>query len=135
MLGKLAPCGGGPPLPLLKPNLLVGRQRNCDLALPFPSVSARHCELELRDGYWFVRDLGSTNGIRINDTPCTAGWLLPNDVLGIARHRYAVVYAPPAGRPTRQNCADPGPGRPRSGCRPTFAALFGRASRHRVRYR
>jgi adenylate cyclase len=108
MLGKLAPCGGGPPLPLLKPKLLVGRQRDCDLTLSFPSVSARHCELELRDDYWFVRDLGSTNGTRINDTPCPAGWLLPNDVLSIARYRYALVYAAPAGRPPPRRAALPG---------------------------
>src|SRR5439155_17701283 len=62
MLGKLAPCGGGPPIPLLKPKLLVGRQRFCDIPLNFPNVSSRHCELELIDGYWFVRDLGSSNG-------------------------------------------------------------------------
>ena len=45
MLGKLVPCGGGAPLPLLKPRLLVGRQRGCDLLLGYPSVSSRHCEL------------------------------------------------------------------------------------------
>jgi len=45
MLGKLVPCGGGAPLPLLKPRLLVGPQRGCDHLLGYPSVSSRHCEL------------------------------------------------------------------------------------------
>src|SRR5438128_8461893 len=94
MLGKLAPCGGGPTIPLLKPKLLVGRQRFCDIPLSFPNVSSRHCELELIDGYWFVRDLGSSNGTRINGTTCQAEWLMPNDVLGVATHRFSVVYVP-----------------------------------------
>jgi pSer/pThr/pTyr-binding forkhead associated (FHA) protein len=107
MLGKLAPCGGGPPIPLLKPKLLVGRHRDCDVALAFPSVSSRHCELELRDGYWLVRDLGSTNGTRVNGIACTRDWLLPNDVLGVAKYRYTVVYTPPAGRPPPHRVAPP----------------------------
>jgi adenylate cyclase len=49
----------------------------------------------LRDGYWFVRDLGSKNGTRINGTACASGRLLPHDVLSLAQHRYTVVYSPP----------------------------------------
>jgi adenylate cyclase len=106
MLGKLAPCAGGPPIPLLKPKLLVGRHPNCDVHLAFSSVSARHCELELVDGYWLVRDLGSTNGTRVNGTACTTtAWLLPNAVLGVAKYRYSVAYRPPPGRPPPQATA------------------------------
>jgi pSer/pThr/pTyr-binding forkhead associated (FHA) protein len=97
MLGQLVPCGGGRPIPLLKPKLLVGRQVSCDIPLPFTTVSSRHCELELQDGCWYVHDLGSKNGIRINNTTCTSGQLLPNAILAVAGHRYAVVYHPPAG--------------------------------------
>src|SRR5260370_28015183 len=81
MLGQLVPCGGGPPIPLLRPKLLVGRQDFCDVPIRFNLVSSRHCELEFRDGYWFVRDLGSRNGTRVNSMLCTEQWLLPNDVL------------------------------------------------------
>jgi pSer/pThr/pTyr-binding forkhead associated (FHA) protein len=99
MLGKLVPCGGGPPIALLKPRLLVGRQPACDIPLSLRSVSGRHCELELVDGYWHVRDLDSTNGTRVNGTPCKEGWLLPNDVLSLAQYRYTAVYTPPRGQP------------------------------------
>jgi adenylate cyclase len=98
MLGKLMPAGGGPPIPLLKPSLLIGRQNNCDIPLGYPAVSSRHCELEFRDGYWRMRDLGSRNGTRINGVVCNEGWLMPDDILGVARHSYRVVYMPPAGR-------------------------------------
>jgi adenylate cyclase len=98
MLGQLVPCAGGPPIPLLQPKLLVGRQRFCDIPLGFASVSSRHCELEFKDGYWFVRDLGSSNGTRVNGALCTSQCLLPNDVLSVAKYRYTVVYTPPADR-------------------------------------
>src|SRR5262249_36574936 len=99
MLGKLAPCGGGPALPLLKPRLVIGRHDGCDLVLRYVVVSARHCELELRGGYWLGRDLKSSNGTRVNGAPCAEQWLLPNDVLSIAALRFNVIYEPPADRP------------------------------------
>src|SRR5262249_18663965 len=95
---------------LLRPRLVVGRHRDCDVPLSFPTVSSRHCELELVDGYWAVRDLGSTNGTCVNGTACATGWLLPSDVLSVARYRYALLYTPPPGRPPRG--PRPGPGGP-----------------------
>jgi len=111
MLGKLVPCGGGPPIPLLKPKLLVGRQVFCDVPLRFPTVSSRHCELEFRDGYWSVCDLGSKNGIRVNGKACTAQRLLPNDVLTVATPRFNVVYvAPASGGGEARGAGDEAPG-------------------------
>ena len=51
MFGELVPPGGGDPVPLLQKKLLVGRRDSCDIALRFPNVSSRHCELELVSGY------------------------------------------------------------------------------------
>jgi adenylate cyclase len=105
MLGKLVPCGGGPPIPLLQPKLVIGRLRTSDIPLGHITVSGRHCELELVDGYWFVRDLESNNGTRVNGKRCTSEWLLPDDILEITTYRYRVSYAPPAGRPAPQRLA------------------------------
>ncbi len=99
MLGELIPCGGGDPIPLLKNKLLVGRKDFCDVALPFPNVSSRHCELEFKEGYWFVRDMGSTNGTRVDGKPVEEGYVLPNDELAIATHRFTVKYTPASDRP------------------------------------
>ncbi len=99
MLGQLVPCGGGPAIPLLKPKLLVGRQDSCDIPIRSNLVSSRHCELEFRNGYWFVRDLGSRNGTRINGTLCTEQWLLPDDLLTLAILRFNVSYRAPPGVP------------------------------------
>lgn len=102
MLGELDPCGGGDPIPLLKPKLLVGRQDFNDIVLRYPNVSSRHCELEFIDGYWFVRDLGSSNGIRVGGMRCQEKHLVPGDELWIARHRFTIHYELDASRPPPQ---------------------------------
>ncbi len=107
MLGELNPCGGGDPIPLLKSKLLLGRRGSCDISLRFPNVSSHHCELELVNGYWFVRDLGSRNGIKVNGTRCESKWLMPGDVLSVAKHRYELAYAPQGEAPPSENEEDP----------------------------
>jgi adenylate cyclase len=103
MLGQLVPCAGGKPIPLLKPTLLVGRRSSSDIPLPFPSISSRHCELTFLEGYWHVKDLGSTNGVRVNGTRCESQPLLPDDALALAGYRFTIVYdAPPGSSPPFQ---------------------------------
>lgn len=105
-LGELIPCGGGDNIPLLKPKLLVGRRSSCDISLRFPNVSSHHCELELINGYWHVRDLNSRNGIKINGERCARKWLMPGDILSVAKHRYEVSYEPLGDAPPPEE-ADP----------------------------
>jgi adenylate cyclase len=99
MLGELVPCGGGDPIPLLKPRLLIGRRSQCDIILDFPNISGQHCLLELLNGYWFVRDLRSRNGLKVNGMRCDSKWLFPGDELTIAKHRFEVSYQPAADAP------------------------------------
>jgi pSer/pThr/pTyr-binding forkhead associated (FHA) protein len=68
--------------------VVVGRHRRCDVRVASPRVSRRHCCLALdRDGV-LVRDLGSTNGTRINGRRVEEGVLRPGDELSIAHCRY-----------------------------------------------
>jgi pSer/pThr/pTyr-binding forkhead associated (FHA) protein len=102
--GRLVPCGGGVPVPLFDPILLVGRASSCDIQLVSSLVSSRHCRLEFKDGYWFVQDLQSTNGIRIDGVRCDSGWLRPKNVLWIAKLRYQIDYTPSGdGPPAEEN--------------------------------
>ena len=94
LLGELVPLGGGDPIPLLKPQLAIGRRSSCDIMLEFPNVSSQHCELLLENGYWRVRDLGSRNGVKVNGERVDSRWLQPGDELSIAKHRYEVRYTP-----------------------------------------
>jgi|SRR5579872_7453705 len=93
MFGQLVPQAGGDPVPLLKTKILVGRRDACcDIALRFPNVSSRHCELELVGGYWLVRDLGSSNGTKVNGVRVRSTWVLPGDELAVAKHRFKIDY-------------------------------------------
>jgi len=94
MYGELVPIGGGDPIPLLKKSLLVGRRESCDIVLRFSNVSAHHCQLTVTGGYWYVRDLQSRNGVKVNDMRTIDKRLDPGDILSIAKHKYELRYSP-----------------------------------------
>ena len=49
----------------------IGRTEGNDLVLNHPSVSRRHCRLEIRGQRWWIVDLNSTNGIKVNGNVVT----------------------------------------------------------------
>ena len=107
-LGELVPTGGGDPIPLKRSPLVVGRRDRCDIVLPFGNVSGQHCELELRDGYWHVRDLGSSNGIRVDGQKCMESALPPGTKLRIAKHEFEIEYEPAGDAPVPETAAEAG---------------------------
>jgi pSer/pThr/pTyr-binding forkhead associated (FHA) protein len=67
--------------------LVIGRSVACDLTLSDPTVSRWHAEL-IRDGdRWIVRDMGSTNGTRVNGWRVRRAVLEPGDVLALGAQR------------------------------------------------
>ncbi len=91
--GELVPVGGGDPVPLTRKVLTMGRRESCDICLKFANVSGLHCELSFKDGYWVIRDLGSTNGIKVNGTRVAVPKpLRPGDEIAIANRRYTIQY-------------------------------------------
>jgi pSer/pThr/pTyr-binding forkhead associated (FHA) protein len=91
--GELVPVGGGDPIPLRRGVLTMGRRESCDICLRFPNVSGLHAELAYKDaGYWHVRDLGSTNGLKVNGQRTLTRPLRPGDELAIAKRRYTIQY-------------------------------------------
>lgn len=94
MYGELIPLGGGDPIPLLKETLVIGRRENCDIVLRFGNVSGQHCQLALDHGYWYVQDLNSSNGVKVNGTRITRKRIDPNDELTVAKHKYKISYNP-----------------------------------------
>jgi pSer/pThr/pTyr-binding forkhead associated (FHA) protein len=68
MLMHLVPLAGGPAIPIDKPILFFGRQPECDIVLlNSRKVSRKHCCIAQIDDHFVVRDLGSMNGVRVND--------------------------------------------------------------------
>jgi pSer/pThr/pTyr-binding forkhead associated (FHA) protein len=49
--------------------VLLGRDPLVDMHLPDKSVSIRHARASYHDGQWWLEDLGSTNGTRLNGAP------------------------------------------------------------------
>jgi adenylate cyclase len=94
--GCLVPVGGGDEIPLIRAVLTVGRRESCDVCMRFPNISGLHCELSFRDGYWYIRDLNSTNGVKVNNTRVQEKVLLPSDVLTIGKRKYTIEYTMPA---------------------------------------
>jgi len=45
---------------------VLGRSRDCDIVLDDANVSRKHAEVRPSGGSWIVRDLGSTNGVKVN---------------------------------------------------------------------
>ena len=69
MRAQLIPLDGTPAIDIHNDLTLVGRKEDCDLRLNHKSVSKMHCLIVKTDGLLLLRDLGSTNGTRVNGQP------------------------------------------------------------------
>jgi pSer/pThr/pTyr-binding forkhead associated (FHA) protein len=96
MRAQLIPLDGNPPIDLVKDLTVVGRKEECDLRLEHKSVSKMHCVIVKTDGLLLLRDLGSTNGTRVNGQRIRRAALLPNDQLTIASYKFRVHLGPAA---------------------------------------
>ena len=92
--GELVPTGGGNTIPLIRETLTMGRRESCDICMRFPNVSGVHCELSFRDGYWIIKDLNSTNGLKVNGSRTLKKVLQPGDTITIAKRSYKIQYTP-----------------------------------------
>ena len=63
--------GGEPPARRFfnQPEILMGRDSHCDVVLSDETVSVRHARLSFHHGQWWLEDLDSTNGVKINGHP------------------------------------------------------------------
>jgi pSer/pThr/pTyr-binding forkhead associated (FHA) protein len=106
MRAQLVALDGSPAIEILKDLTLIGRRDECDVRLDHKSVSKMHCIIVKTDGLLLVRDLGSTNGTRVNGQRVRRAALLPNDQVSIASCKYRVQLGPdepPAAEEHTQN--------------------------------
>ena len=94
MRAQLIPLDGGPAIEVHKDLTVVGRKEDCDVRLDHKSVSKMHCVIVKTDGLLLLRDLGSTNGTRVNGQRIRRAALLPNDQLSIAGYKFKVHLGP-----------------------------------------
>jgi predicted component of type VI protein secretion system len=118
MPAQLVALTEGPSILLDKPILLVGRSPECDIQINSRKVSRMHCCIAQVSNYLVVRDLGSTNGVRINGVRVLEGRLQGGDELTIGNSRYKVeweglsrlsVSRANGGKPAAKDAPRPGP--------------------------
>jgi len=94
MYGFLTPIGGGDPYLLTKTELVIGRHKSCDIVLNFTNVSSQHCKLVFSEGYWYILDTQSTNGVKVNGTKVKDRRVDPGATLAISKHIFKLRYDP-----------------------------------------
>src|SRR6476620_9238639 len=92
MPAQLVALSEGPSILIDKPILLLGRHPECDVQIESRKISRRHCCIAQVDDYLVVRDLDSTNGIRINGIRVVEGRLRAGDEITIGNRRYQVTW-------------------------------------------
>src|SRR6476660_9151790 len=90
MPAQLVALSDGPDILLDKPILLLGRHAECDIQLNSRKISRRHCCIAQVADRLVIRDLGSTNGIRINGERILERDLRSGDELTIGNFRFTV---------------------------------------------
>lgn len=70
---------GVPRVADLKSELSIGRTEGNDLVLNHPSVSRKHARVEARNNAWWIVDLKSTNGVKVNGTLITEAQIHAGD--------------------------------------------------------
>src|SRR5690242_5999961 len=125
MPAQLVALSDGPSILIDKPILLLGRHPECDVQIESRKISRRHCCIAQVNDYLVVRDLDSTNGIRINGVRVVEGQLHSGDELTIGNSRYQVTWddnlAVPAA-PIMGGKAAPQPHQPRPAPRTALEA-------------
>ncbi|RMG12566.1 MAG: FHA domain-containing protein [Deltaproteobacteria bacterium] len=104
--------GAGQTLRFEQPTVTFGRTADNDVVLYDPNVSRRHFEIAQEDGGWVVRDLGSSNGTRLNGAPVTAHPLSAGD--RIEAGEAVFVFTPEEGAPKTAPAASAVPARRRA---------------------
>ena len=96
---KLVVVGGDAKAKQVSLNLptVIGRGKDVTLTLPHALVSRKHTEIFEKDGWLFVKDLGSLNGTYVNNRRIKeAQKLPPNHLLTLGNVTFRAVYEAPA---------------------------------------
>ncbi|HEU4523156.1 MAG TPA: adenylate/guanylate cyclase domain-containing protein [Thermoanaerobaculia bacterium] len=70
---------GVPRITDIKSELSIGRTEGNDLVLNHPSVSRKHAKIETRASEWWIVDLKSTNGVKVNGNLITESQIRVGD--------------------------------------------------------
>jgi len=71
--------------------MVIGRGANVDITLADEAASSRHAELQMVGGRAQFKDLGSSNGSKINGRAATTAWLSPGDEVEIGASKFILM--------------------------------------------
>lgn len=97
-IGRLDLPGGGS-VPLGLEPCVIGRGTGATILIDDSNASRRHAEIRLVGAHLVVRDLGSTNGTRVNGVPVLERVLLDGDEIGVGLQVFRIALVE-QGRPT-----------------------------------
>ena len=115
---------------------IIGRQPDCQVVLDSRQVSRKHARLFRAGAAWFVADLGSTGGTRLNGAPVTdptafavgdaleiGGW-----TLRLSEQESAAAPAAAAPKPEPKPAPAPAPAPKAEPAKPAFEKAFSEAN-------
>ena len=111
MVAVLHPTGPGHQIPIDRAVVLIGRSPECDAVIDFSTkISRMHCALVQVDAEYYIRDLGSMNGVWLGGERVEKDARLTNGVevsIGDVKYQYLENVAP-AAKPARPVAGDAG---------------------------
>ena len=104
MVAVLHPTGPGQQIPIDRAVVLIGRGPECDAVIDFSTkISRMHCALVQVDTGYYIRDLGSMNGVWVDGQRVEKDAKLTNGVevaIGDVKFQY-LENVQPAAKPAR----------------------------------
>jgi len=83
----------GEMFPIDHKTVTIGRDSQCDLRLPDPYISRKHCQVVFRGDHFTVVDLGSLNKTRVKEKDYIQKNLKDGYVLTIGKTQLRFVWA------------------------------------------
>ncbi len=84
----------GRKIPITAQSFVIGRgSKSSDLAIKDPNISRRHAEVILHNGLYYIRDLGSTNGIEYKGKNVDSKRIDEGDVFTICGYDLHFTYS------------------------------------------
>jgi hypothetical protein len=83
--------------PILKDEIIIGRDPSCEVLVNDAEVSRHHASVRLQGGGFMLEDLGSTNGTVVNGQKLAGPHFLhPGEVITLGQHVSLVFEAEPS---------------------------------------
>lgn len=77
-----------------RPMINIGREATQDLPIENGAISRQHCRVCYEGGRYWLRDLGSENGVELNGRRVQSAELRPGDQVGLGK--YTIFFEPSA---------------------------------------